>query len=734
MTPLIRRPVAMLPFALVAAAAAAQPGDPPATESRPVSVDYHGTAIVDEFQWLEGPENGVTEEIAAWTDAQNAYTRRVLEGVPGRAELEARLRELMEVPSVSAPSVYGNRFFYSRREGRQPQAVIYMREGLDGEERVLLDPEQIDPSGLTTISFYAPNHDGSLVAFGTYYAGDENTTAYVLDVDSGEWLADVVPGKVSFDNWSPDGTGFFYNALEDTDDAYSGVYRYHEIGTHPREDKTLFRQRDLAFFYGELIGQREGYDEAKLKQLATTWGPFGTASDDGRWLLVGYWTGTTGLDLWVGDLDAWRRTGELDLTPMAIGETGRIGSTDFDGDVLRMTTQMRAPNSRVVEVDLHNPHIDNWTDLVPERDDLVIQSVSFARGLFGVRYLENASTRLALFSNGGEPLGDLDLPGIGSAGLTTSDDRTTAFLTYTSYNEPTSIYRVDLADRGETRSLWARPDVPVDPSLVEVKQVWYPSKDGTKVSMFIIHKKGLELDGDNPTILYGYGGFNISMTPGFSATLFPWFEDGGVYAVANLRGGGEYGSAWHKAGMMERKQNTFDDCIAAAEWLIDNGYTNPDRLGVAGGSNGGLLTGAMITQRPDLFAAVECHVPLLDMLTYQNFLMARYWVPEYGSSEDAEQFETLLAYSPYQNIEKGVEYPAMFLTAGENDTRVHAYHARKMAAALQNATASSPSEKPVLLWVDRDAGHGGGKSLDQRVRDIADRRIFMMRQLGMIEE
>jgi prolyl oligopeptidase len=397
-----------------------------------------------------------------------------------------------------------------------------------------------------------------------------------------------------------------------------------------------------------------------------------------------------------------------------------------------MTTSIRASNSRVVEVDLFRPAIDDWKDIVPESPKLVIEGTSFARGIVAVQYMENASSRVALFDTNGSPLGDLELPGIGTAGLSTRDDRTEAFLTYTSFNEPSSIYRVDLA--GDTRELWARPDVPVDPSLVEVKQVWYPSKDGTLVSMFIVHKKGLPLNGDNPTILYGYGGFDISVTPTFSSTLFPWFENGGVYAVANLRGGGEYGSAWHEAGMLENKQNVFDDCIAAAEYLIEQKYTNPNRLGVAGGSNGGLLTGAMITQRPDLFAAVECHVPLLDMLRYQNFLMARFWVPEYGSSEDPEQFKTLAAYSPYQQIRPGVEYPAMLLTAGENDTRVHAMHARKMAAKLQAATASSPSEKPILLWVDREAGHGGGKSLDQRVRDVADRRIFMMRQLGMIAE
>ncbi|MEM1072001.1 MAG: prolyl oligopeptidase family serine peptidase [Planctomycetota bacterium] len=727
----IRPFVALTLVATPAWMASGQPGDPPASEARPIEQRFHDMVFVDNYEWLEGPENGVTEEIATWTDAQNDYTRGVLDGIPGRAELESRLRELMEVPTISSPVPYGNRYFYSRRAGDQPQPVVYVREGLEGEERVLLDPEQIDPSGLTTVSFYAPNPDGTLLAFGTYYAGDENTTAYVLDVDTGEWLADVVPGKVSFDQWAGDSSGFFYNALEDTDDAYSGVYRFHSLGTHPKQDETLFRQHDVGFFYDGL-----GYDDAKLESLKTTWGPFGSASDDGRWLLVGYWTGTSSLDLWVADLDRWRRTGELDLTPMAIGESGRIGSSDFDGDTLRMTTSIGAPNSRVVAVDLHNPAMEHWSDIIAEDDELVIRGVSFARGMLAVNYMQNASSRIALYTNGGEPLGDLDLPGIGSAGLSAKDDRTEAFLTYTSYNEPRSIYRVDLAARDNDfdRALWDRPDIPVDPSTVEVKQVWYPSKDGTEVSMFIVHQKGLELDGDNPTILYGYGGFNISITPSFSATMFPWFEAGGVYAIANLRGGGEYGSAWHEAGMLENKQNVFDDFIAAGEWLVENGYTSPDRLGIAGGSNGGLLTGAAITQRPDLFAAAECHVPLLDMLRYQDFLMARYWVPEYGSSEDPDQLGFLSAYSPYHNIEQGVEYPAMFLTAGENDTRVHAMHARKMAAALQNATAASPSEKPVLLWVDREAGHGGGKSLDQRVRDIADRRIFMMRQLGIVSE
>lgn len=719
--------VAVVAFAGLAAG---QPGDPPVTEVRTVVDEVQGLEIQDDYRWLEGDDTGnMTEELAEWTEAQNDYTREVLDNIPGRDKLEARLRELLEIPSISAPSMYGDMYFYRTREGDQPQSIVKVRKGLEGEERVLLDPEQIDPSGLTTVSWTAPNPDGSLMAFGMYYAGDENSTLYVMDVESGEWLAEEIPGKVNFGRWLPDSSGFYYSALEDLDDAYSGVDRFHKLGTHHRQDRTLFRQRDLSTFYGDM-----NLSEERLAELATTWGPWSMVSEDGKWILVGYWTGTSGVDLWSADLEHWYNTGELDLQSVAFGMEGRPGSADFDGDTLYMQTTMGAPNGRVVAIDMNNSAYDNWVDVIPEDPNLVLRSTGFADGLITANYLESAQTRISLYEMDGKAIGELELPGIGTASLSTSDDRTEAFLTFTSYNTPTSIYHIDLAQADAEPDLWARPDIPVDPESIVVKQVWYESKDGTPVSMFIVHPKDLELNGDNPTILYGYGGFNVSLTPSFSSTMFPWFEAGGVYAIANLRGGGEYGAEWHESGRMENKQNVFDDCIAAAEYLIDNKYTNPKRLGVAGGSNGGLLTGAMTAQRPDLFAAVECHVPLLDMLRYQDFLMARYWVPEYGSAENPKQFETLLSYSPYHNIQKGVEYPAVFLTAGENDTRVHPLHARKMAALLQASTASSPSEKPVVLWVDREAGHGGGKSLDQRVRDIADRRIFMMRQLGMVRE
>ncbi|MFK7760006.1 MAG: prolyl oligopeptidase family protein [Phycisphaerales bacterium] len=718
---------------LLAAIASTVLADPPATKSVPIAETIHGDKVVDNYRWLEGdnsnPDNMglLTEEVVEWTDGQNAYTRTMLDGLPGRAALEDRLRELMEVPSIGSPSAYGNRYFFSRREGSQPQAVRYVRDGLDGDERVLLDPQTIDPSGLTTVSWTAPNKDGSLMAFGMYTAGDENSTLYVMDVESGEWLADEIPGKVSLSGWLPDSSGFFYSALENLDDAYSSVMRLHKIGTHHRQDKVVFRQKDINFFYGDM-----NKSAAELEALKTTWGPFGSPSEDGRWMTVGYWTGTAGLDLWIADLSVWFRTGKLNLVPMVTGKMGRVGGMQYDGDRMFIQHSFDAPNGTVSVVDLTNPSFNNWKAIVPHDQDLVIERVNFSRGIISVGYLEAAKTRIAMFDFNGKSKGDLQLPGIGTGGLSTSDDRTEAFLSFSSYNMPRSIYRVDLAN-GESE-LWARPDVPVDPSKIEVKQVWYDSKDGTPVSMFIVHKKGLELDGNNPTILYGYGGFDVSMTPRFSSTMFPWYENGGVYAVANLRGGGEYGNAWHEAGMLDQKQNVFDDFIGAGEWLVENGYTNPSKLGIAGGSNGGLLTGAVVVQRPDLFSAAISAVPLLDMVRYQNFLMARYWVPEYGTAEDAEQYEFIKEYSPYQNVKPGTKYPAVLFTAGENDTRVHPLHARKMAAIMQNSTGSDQNAEPILLWVDREAGHGGGKPLHLRIRDVADQRMFMMWQLGMLED
>ncbi|HEV2295386.1 MAG TPA: prolyl oligopeptidase family serine peptidase [Tepidisphaeraceae bacterium] len=686
----------------------------PATPQRPVIDTLHGTAITDPFRWLEGDAKGnATDEVARWTDAHNARTRAVLDGLPRRAAIESRLRELMEITSVSAPKMARNRYFHTKRQGKQNQPVLYVRDGHNGPSRVLIDPNTLDQDWLVTLAWSEPSHDGTLLAFGTYRAGDENTVCHVLDVDTGRWRDDEIEGKVNGVQWMPDSSGFFYRRLADVKNPYSGQIKFHRIGTNASEDKLLFEQ------------YKDG-------PLATTWGPFAQVSRDGRWMILGYYTSTKANDLWVVDLDRWFRSGEFSPIEIVKGLDARFGG-HVNGDTLLMTTTLDAPNGRVFAVDLHRPQRERWREIISERKDAAIEQVDLARGVLAINYQQNATTQIRLFDLNGTFLDELELPGIGSASLSTESDRTEAFLTFTSFNTPPRIYRLDLTSPElAARSVWDAPDVPVDPSLVEVKQVFYPSKDGTRISMFLVHRKGLALDGNNPTLLYGYGGFANSMTPWFSATMFPWFEAGGVYAIPNLRGGGEYGQTWHTGGILASKQNTFDDFLAAAEWLIASRYMNQKRLGIVGGSNGGLLVGAAITQRPDLFAAAVSAVPLLDMLRYQNFLMARYWIPEYGSAEDAEQFKYLVQYSPYHRIKPGTNYPAVFLTAGENDTRVHPLHARKMAARLLASNEARQGSNPVLLWVDRDAGHGQGKPLNLRVRDQADVRIFLMWQLGML--
>ena len=690
----------------------------PATRVDPVRDIWHGSEVVDAYRWLEGDNSDpsaqgkVTPEVAEWTDAQNRYTREVLDQWPGREALEARLRPLMEVGSVTAPVVRGDRYFYSKREGSQNQPVIYRREGYRGEPHVVIDPAVLDATGLTTVEWFSPSEDGRLLAYGTYRAGDENTTLHLLDVDTGAKLPLEIPDKTQPAQWLPDGSGFVYANLANAADPYSGRVMFHRMGSDPAGDAVLFRQ----------------FRAEENATLATTWGPFGSLSRDGRWLLLGYWIDTKSTDIWLVDFARYRRTGEVEKVVVSTGVEGVAGGTVIDGTLYLQTTK-GAPRGRVVAVDAANPGQENWRDIIPERPDAVIESVSFGLASLAVTYLTNASNVIEVFDLAGGPRGRLSQPGIGSSGIATEPDRAEAFLTFTSFNYPTSIFRVDLARPAAPPELWEQPAVPVNPADVEVEQVWFPSKDGTRVSMFLVHRAGMIRDGQIPTLLTGYGGFNISQTPVFAATLFQWFESGGLFALPNLRGGGEYGDEWHAAGMLDRKQNVFDDFIAAAEWLFANGYTNPDRLAISGGSNGGLLTGAVLTQRPDICRAAIVAVPLLDMLRYQHFLMARYWVPEYGSADDPAQFAVLSAYSPYHHVRAGTRYPAVLLTAGEHDTRVHALHARKMAAALQAASASDPSERPVLLWVDREAGHGQGKPLNLRLRDLVDQRLFLMWQL-----
>jgi prolyl oligopeptidase len=688
---------------LIVSTALAAAVPPPPTRQDGVTDTYFGTGIRDDFRWLEALEKD-SAEVAAWTTAQNDRTRAVLEALPCRKDLEARLTPLMSIGSVGAPTMRGNRYFYSERSGTQNQPVLRLREGFDGPPRTLLDVNALDAKGLTSLDWWRPNEAGTVVAFGTSVSGSEMSELHLLDVASGEWLADEIAGKVSFGAWTPDGTGFVYAVLRDAKDPYSREIRFHEVGRSPRFDRVI------------------------LKQANPSEIPFGSLTEDGRWLLAGFSRGWQANDLLVADFAGWR-AGRSDLRPVAQGLDARFTPQASLGDTMWMMTTLDAPNARLVAVDLNAP-ADRaaWKDTIPERKDEVLEGVSLARGMLVANFSKDACSRFELFRHDGTPVGAVPLPGLGTASLSTEDDRTEAFLTYTSYDDPRSIYRIDLAKPDE-RTLWARPEVPADLSSLTVEMTRATSKDGTKVPVFVVRRKDLKQDGNNPTLLYGYGGFNVSLTPSFSPTIVPWLERGGIYAVALLRGGGEYGERWHQAGMRGNKQNVFDDFYAAAEHLVAEKWTTPAKLACEGGSNGGLLTGVAITQRPELFAAAISAVPLLDMLRFHEFLIARYWVPEYGSSETEEGFAWLRAYSPYQNVRKGRAYPATLITAGENDSRVHPLHARKMAALLQRDAANG-EDRPILLWVDRDAGHGQGKPLALRIRDEVDQWAFLSWQLG----
>ncbi|MEK7415456.1 MAG: prolyl oligopeptidase family serine peptidase, partial [Planctomycetota bacterium] len=668
---------------------------PPVTKINPVTDVLHGVAVVDPYRWLEGDnvnaqvQGQVTPEVSAWTAAQNAYTRSVVDNVPGRAQVEARLRVLMETSSVSMPIVRSNRYFYTKREGHQNQAVLYGREGVHGEPRTLLDPVTLDPTGLTTLAWSSPSEDGKLLAYGTYRRGDEITTLHILDVETGVTSPLAIPNRVNWASWLPDGSGFVYKNLKNPTNPYSGQVLFHAMDTDMSSDKLLFRQ----------------FTKEENEKLATTWGPSGNLSRDGHWLILNYSVNTKSSDCWLVDFDAFRSSGTMERREVTVGVEGAVSAT-VRGGMVYMHTTKGAPRGRLAVARVEQPGYQYWTDLVAERSDAVMTDVDFGQDAFVVTWSQNASNTIEVFDYSGTSRGLMTLPGIGSAAVSANAMSNEAFVYFQSFNVPVTIYRADLSQPVVQLDIWERPAVPVDPTIAEVEQVWYPSKDGTQISMFLAHRKGQTLTSQMPTILTGYGGFGLSETPRFSAVQFQWFEAGGMIAIPNLRGGGEYGDAWHEAGMLAQKQNVFDDFIAAAEWLIAKGYTNSDHLAIVGGSNGGLLTGAVTTQRPELFRAAIVAVPLLDMLRYQQFSMARYWVPEYGSAENAEQFRYLMAYSPYHHVQKGARYPAVFLTAGEHDSRVHAMHARKMAARLQAATASDPGERPILLWVDQDAGHG----------------------------
>ena len=678
----------------------------PPTRVEPVSETLHGTAFTDNYRWLEGPESApggspppVPAEITAWSDAQNAYTRAVIDGLPGRREIEERLRPLLVVGSVTAPVVRGNRYFLARRSDSQAQPVISWREGALGADRPLVDPAAIDPAGMTAVAWFSPSEDGRDMAFATYTARGGGPALRLMNVDTGALAPLEIPNTPQGVQWLPDGSGFVYQQIRDPKDPATLQARFHRMGSPPSGDAVLSRA------------------------------PFTRLSRDGRWLLLGYPTSQTSNDLWLADFTAALKGGALRPKPVSVGAEGRVAGSVIDGTLFLHTTQ-GAPNGRVVSVATADPSQAKWREIVPERRDAVIESVAFTRGFVAVTYRAHAANVIEVFDLAGAARGGLRLPGIGLAALTVTDDRSDAYLTFTSFNYPPTIFRVDLAQPGAAPVRWVSPDAAVDPATVEVERVSYPSKDGTPVSMFLVRKAGTRPSGEAAALLVAHGALGTSMAPAFTAAFFPWFDAGGVLAVPHLRGGGEYGDAWHQAAMRDKKQTAVDDLLAAAEWLVTNRHASASRLAVTGAAHGGLTAAAAVLQQPDRFRAAILVSPLTDMLRYHRFGAGAYWIPEYGSADDPNQAAWLRAYSPYHHVVARTRYPAMLITASETVGPVHPMHARKFAAALQAATSADRGERPILLRIDR-AGGAGESALDMHLRDLVDQRTFLMWQLGV---
>jgi prolyl oligopeptidase len=674
---------------------------PPTTRRDDVVDELHGERIADPYRWLE---DGESAETRAWTEVQNALTESYLAGSPSRPPIRARLDELLSIGALGAPTPAHGRYFYQSRDGRQDQPVLNLRQGVHGADQVILDPNALDADGTTALDWWHPSDDGALLAYGLSQDGSEESVLHVMDVANGTVLPDRIPHTRAADvAWLPDATAFYYTrfpapgSVPEGEEHYHRVVRFHRLGSDPADDPLIFEPAAKEFWPGVSL------------------------SPDGRWLLISVSRTFDQTDLWLQDL----RAGTPPV-PVARDLPALFDGGVLDG-VLYLRTNLRAPTYGLYRLEAEEPNLENLRELVAPRPDAVLDGVSIAGNHLLLTYLEKATSRLCIARCDGTGLREHPLPGLGGIfGLGAEWDGDELFYGFSSYTVPPSVYRIDLGTGEE--ALWRRVEADVRSDRFEVSQVTYESKDGTPITMFVVQPRGMALDGENPTYLTGYGGFNISMAPGFSRSLILWLERGGVVAIPNLRGGGEYGESWHQAGMLGNKQNTFDDFIAAAEWLIAKGYTKPERLAVAGGSNGGLLMGAVLTQRPELFRAVVVQVPLLDMLRYHHFLIARLWIPEYGAPDDPEQFRWLRAYSPYHHVRDGVRYPAVLLATAESDTRVDPMHARKMAARLQAATSA---DRPVLLRLESRAGHGAGKPLSKVLDELTDTWTFVFRELGV---
>ncbi|TVR38098.1 MAG: S9 family peptidase [Cryomorphaceae bacterium] len=674
----------------------------PITEKVDQVDDYFGNQIEDPFRWLEDDNAPDTE---AWVKEQNKVTESFMSQIPYRKAIRERFAELYNYPKVSSPRKVGEYYFFYKNTGLQNQSVIYYQKGLDGEPKVFIDPNELSEDGTVSIGLLGASPDHRYMAYTESAAGSDWSVIRIREIENNTDLEDELRWvKFTGAAWLAD--GFYYSRYPEPEKGkeYSGdnkdhsIY-FHKVGTPQSEDVLFYRNEKNPNLYH-----------------------WCSITEDKKYLHMYVAEGTDGYETHIKDME-----NDGPLTPLFRGFKNKSNIVNHIDGRLLVYTDIDAPNYRLISLDPNAPQKENWVEIIPEEEHL-LDGVSTGGGKLFADYLENATTRLYQMDYSGENRKEISLPGAGSAGgLSGKKDDKILFYTYTSFNYPPTIFKYDV-ESGES-SLFNQPELAFDPGDFESKQVWYKSKDGTPVSMFIVHKKGLELNGNNPTLLYGYGGFNISLTPSFSVSNIILLENGGVYAVANLRGGGEYGEEWHKAGMKENKQNVFDDFIAAAEYLIKERYTSNERLAIRGGSNGGLLVGAAMTQRPELFQVAIPQVGVLDMLRFHRFTVGKGWIPEYGCADSSDtEFRYLLAYSPLHNLKDGTAYPATLITTADHDDRVVPAHSFKFAARLQEAHRG---KNPVLIRVEVDAGHGAGKPTSKIIEEASDIWAFMLYNMGI---
>jgi prolyl oligopeptidase len=667
--------------------------------------DYHGVKVADPYRWLEDTDSPDTK---AWVEAENKLTFDYLDKIPYRSAIRDRLMKLWNYERFTVPGQHGGRYFYEHNDGLQNQNVLLVADSLNAEPRTLLDPNTLSSDGTVALAGTAVSDDGKLLAYGTAASGSDWMEWHVRDVGTGKDLPDQIKWvKFSGASWTKDGKGFFYSRYDEPkqgtmmrDTNYFQKLYYHRLGTSQAEDKLI-------------------YDRPDNKEL----GFAGQVSDDGHYLVISVWQGTSPKnrlyykDLTQPDSQVVRLLDDFDA---------QYSFIDNDGSIFWIQTDLDAPRGHLIAIDTQHPEKANWKTVVPEGTDK-LEFSNVVDDLFLLSYLKDARTEARVYDLQGKFVRNVDLPGIGTAngfGGKRKDKET--FYSFTSFISPATIYRYD--PQAGKSSLFRQPKVDFDSTKYETEQVFYKSKDGTRIPMFITFKKGIKLDGQNPTMLYAYGGFDVSLTPTFSVPNIVWLEMGGIYAQPSLRGGGEYGEDWHQAGMKAKKQNVFDDFIAAAQWLIDNNYTSTPKLAIHGGSNGGLLIGACLTQRPDLFGATLPEVGVMDMLRFQKFTIGWAWTSDYGSSDNADEFKTLYAYSPLHNLKPGTKYPPTLISTSDHDDRVVPGHSFKFAATMQ---ADQAGPAPVLIRVETKAGHGAGKPISKRIDETADSFAFVARNLNI---